>query len=276
MTRTSCLLGILAITAGAVPGCSGNQFTAADENEAGDAGEAGSGAMGGSGGTSGKGGSSSGTAGSDVGGSDVGGNGTGGAGRGGTSGTNSGGSQTGGEAGDGASGGSGPGGMGGSSGASMGGAGAGSGGAMTGGFGGAGSGGKGGSGRSRLRRQGRNRRRWLGRQGWLRRHGAEHVSTERAVAQFRLLLHGSLLVRDASAAALPGCLRLRRRPLAANTGCELRDAPELPRHVNATCHQRSMHARRRRMPGQFVLPLRPKLQHGLQLPADLALLRGAG
>jgi hypothetical protein len=142
MTRASCLLGILAITAGAVPGCSGNQFTAADESEAGDAGEAGAGAMGGSGGTSGKGGSSSGTAGSDVGG-----NGTGGAGRGGTSGTSSGGSQTGGDAGDGASGGSGPGGMGGSSGASMGGAGAGSGGASTtGGFGGAGSGGKGGSG----------------------------------------------------------------------------------------------------------------------------------
>jgi hypothetical protein len=113
MKRASYLLGILAVTAGIVPGCSGSRFTAADENDAGNAGEAGDA---GKGGNSGKGGSSSGTAGSDAGG-----NGNGGAGRGGTSGTNSGGSQTGGEAGEGASGGTGPGGMGGSSG-TMGGA----------------------------------------------------------------------------------------------------------------------------------------------------------
>ena len=138
MTRASCLLGILVVTAGVVPGCSGSEFTAADEDEAGNAGEAGDARTGGN---SGKGGSSSGTAGSDVGGSSVGGNGNGGTGRGGTS---AGGSQTGGDAGEGATGGSGPGGMGGTGGSAMGGAGASSGSGGAGMGGASGLGGKGG------------------------------------------------------------------------------------------------------------------------------------
>lgn len=152
MRRASYLLGIVVVVASAVPGCSGSEFTAADESKAGEAGET---ATGGEGASGGRGGSSSGTAGTDNGGSGVGGNGNGGSGRGGNGGTGTGGAQTGGDSGDageGASGGSNPGGMGGNSGASMGGAGAGSGGgagragAGSGGLGGAGSGGKGGTG----------------------------------------------------------------------------------------------------------------------------------
>jgi hypothetical protein len=78
MTRASWLLGILVVTAGAVPACSGSEFTPADESDAGAAGDVGDSGNGGKGGGGGKGGSSSGTAGSDVGGSDEGGNGNGG------------------------------------------------------------------------------------------------------------------------------------------------------------------------------------------------------
>jgi hypothetical protein len=149
MGRASCLTSIVAVVAWVVPGCSGPEFTAADESDAGEAGEM---STGGKGGSSGQGGSSSGTAGTDGGGSDVGGNGNGGSSRGGNGGTVTGGAQTGGNAGDGASGGSDAGGMGGTSGASTGGAGAGSGGGSgragggAGGVGGAGAGGKGGVG----------------------------------------------------------------------------------------------------------------------------------
>jgi hypothetical protein len=151
MRRASCLLSVVAIVAWAIPGCSGTEFTGADESAAGEAGET---ATGGKGGSSGQGGTSSGTAGTDSGGSDVGGNGNGGSGRGGDggTGTDTGGAHTGGDAGDGASGGSDAGGMSGTSGAAMGGAGAGSGGgsgragAGSGGIGGAGFGGKGGAG----------------------------------------------------------------------------------------------------------------------------------